>query len=284
MQTLNAYNLPQSFVNVLSRNKLPVKGRYSVTDLIGPPLPRILKMKHWDALTEDIADKLWMLLGSSVHYILEKGSPDNSLSEEKIETQKDGITIVGMSDLYHNKKLEDYKVTSIYSFLLGDKPEWENQLNLYAWIYRVALAFEVDGLNIHAILRDWVKSKAMNDPDYPPIPFQTIAVPLWESERAEHYVGERIALHRAAEEHGYAPCCTDEERWARPTTYAVVKKGNKRAARVLDNMDEAEQWAAINMKDKYNIQERPGEYTKCASYCLVREVCEYNPYRKGQAA
>ena len=28
----------------------------------------------------------------------------------------------------------DYKVTSVWSLLLGEKPEWEKQLNTYAWL------------------------------------------------------------------------------------------------------------------------------------------------------
>ncbi len=279
----NIYNLPEAVYNTLVEAKPPVPGRYSVTDLINAPLQRILKMKHWPELTQDVSDMLWLLLGKATHYVLEHGAPESAIAEEKLTIPWSDTIVVGVADLYHNYTVEDYKITSVYAFLLGDKPEWERQLNIYAWIYR-QLGFDVYDLLIRAILRDWVKTKALKDAEYPPIPFQTVRVPLWDASQASTYVEERIALHRAAEDTMDAPCCTDEERWAKPTTYAVMKKGNKRAARVLDSMDAAETWAVLNLdaKDKYEIQERAGEFTKCASYCLVRDVCPHNPYRDKQ--
>jgi hypothetical protein len=36
------------------------------------------------------------------------------------------------------------------------------------------------------------------------------------------------------------PPCTPEERWGRPTRFAVMKQGQKRAVRVFDTREEAE--------------------------------------------
>jgi hypothetical protein len=174
--------------------------------------------------------------------------------------------------------ISDIKVTSVYSFLLGEKPEWINQLNVYAWCYG-KIGFNVSALRIDAILRDWMRSKTLRDPDYPPIPFMTVDIPIWDWPDAEQYIHDRVALHLEAERTMTAPVCTDEERWGKPTTYAVIKKGNKRAARVLDSMEAAQDWADFNIGGKYEIQERPGSYTKCESYCLVRGICEHNPYK-----
>jgi hypothetical protein len=58
-------------------------------------------MQHWDEIEEDVSDKLWALLGSSVHYIIEKGAPASALAEEKIVVPYSGIQIVGKPDLYH---------------------------------------------------------------------------------------------------------------------------------------------------------------------------------------
>lgn len=282
MKITNAHSLPEAVYNVLFLpGTPPIKGRYGVVDLCGAPLPRILKMQHWEEIEEDVSDKLFMLLGSSVHYVLEKGAPDSALAEEKLIVNHKGVYIVGVTDLYHNSIIEDWKVVSVFSFLLGDKPEWERQLNCYAWLLG-ELEFPVTGLRINAILRDWMKNKALRNPDYPAIPFQMVQVPLWEPDKASAYVEERIALHRAAEDTMTAPCCNDEERWAKPTTYAVMKKGNKKASRVLETREEAETWADFNLFCKFEIVERPGEYTRCQSYCVSRAVCQYNPYREEQ--
>lgn len=272
MQVTNEYNLPDAIVRSVSNFRPLVKDRFSVTDLIGPPLMRQLKIKHWDEITEDASDKLWMLLGSAVHYILEKSSPENALEEEKLEVPFMGVTIVGKVDLWHGGEISDWKITSVYSFLLGDKPEWEAQLNLYSYLYS-AHGFQTERLRIYAILRDWQKSKALASADYPQIPFMSVDVRLWNQEELMNYIGQRIHLHQTEGRE-----CTDEERWARPTTYAVKKEGRKTAVRVFDTRGEAETLALTD--PKHFVEERKGEYIRCKSFCPVRNFCKFNPYRE----
>jgi len=267
MNLTNHYGLPDAMINVMNSFHRPVEGRISVTELIGAPLVRQLRMGHWDELEEDASDRLWALLGQSVHYALEKGAPPDSLEEERLEIKINDITVSGRSDLWHNGVIEDYKVTSVYAFLLGDKPEWERQLNVYGYMWAMN-GFDVTGLKIRAILRDWVKSKARLNDGYPNIPFHTIDVPLWSMVETENYIHERLRLH-------FAPPleCTPEEKWTRPTTYAVVKKGAKKASRVFDTKEKAEAYA----KGGYEIVERPGMDVRCEEYCQVRAFC---PYRR----
>jgi len=267
MRITNHYNLPEAMLNVMGQFRKPQEKRISVTELVGAPLIRHLRMKHWDELEEDASELLWALLGQSVHYALEKGTPLDGLEEERLETQMIGITISGRSDLWHRNIIEDYKVTSVYAFLLGEKPDWERQLNVYAYLWAMN-GFDVTGLKIRAILRDWVKSKTFQDEDYPKIPFHTVDIPLWPIEKTASYIQERIVKHLAEPEE-----CTPEEKWSRPTTYAVIKKGNKRASRVFDVMEEAEAYA----KEGYEIIERQGMDVRCEQYCQVRAFC---PYRR----
>jgi hypothetical protein len=279
MQITNKHNLPETIYNVLSQGShKPQIGRYSVTDLIGAPLVRILKIKHWEEIEQDVGDMMWLLLGKSVHYILEGGAPKEGLAEEKFIVQYGDKQIVGVPDLWHNDIIDDYKITSVFAFLLGDKPEWENQLNVYAALYRWS-GFVVKGLRINAILRDWMKSKADREEDYPPIPFMMADVPLWDYDRQREYISDRVMLHWQAETEGEAPICTPEERWERPTTYAVMKGSNKKAARVLASEQAAKDWIDIagDEKAKYDIVMRPGESIRCKDYCLVRDVCPVNP-------
>lgn len=102
----------------------------------------------------------------------------------------------------------------------GVKEEWEQQLNLYAHLLRLTGA-HVETIQIVAIYRDWSKNKAF-DSNYPSAQVQFFIVPLWSNEVAENFLLERVRLHMKAEAGEVLPC-TPEERWERPTRFAVMK-------------------------------------------------------------
>lgn len=170
-------------------------------------------------------------------------------------------------------KLTDWKVTSVYSFLLGDKPEFEAQLNCYAWLYRQN-GFIVTKLQIIAILRDWMKSRAKNDPGYPQCAVMVVDIPLWEPTVAQEYIEGRVKLHQDSTHYddGALPPCSSQERWERPTTWAVMKKGAKRATRVFNNEDWAEAVVMAGEKGLI-VVERPGGSIRCESYCNAMPWC-----------
>jgi len=275
----NEHDLPQSIVNAVKRDHPPVEDRYSVTDIINPPLIRHLRMKHWNEIEEDASDLLWMLLGTSMHYVLEKHSPEDAFQEEKLTMKMtvDGkeVTIVGKSDLYDNGVITDWKVTSTYAVLLGVKPEWEQQPNVYARLWEEN-GFPVNDLRINAILRDWQKSKALRERDYPKIPFVQIDIPLWDKKTTTDYLVERIRLHRQVP----PPECTPEEKWERPTKYALMKHDRKSAIKLFDSRLEADMALDMTTKDRHlhYIEERPGVCMRCESYCNVNKFCPY--YKK----
>lgn len=279
MRITNYYDLPAAILDAVADQRQPTPGTFYVTDLINSPCQRILTMRHWDDLEDDVSDRLWLLLGKAVHAVLERHAPETALAEQEVTAELDGATIIGHADIYHDKSVEDYKTVSVYSFLLGEKQEWVNQLNVYGWLFR-SQGLPVENLRIRAILRDWMKSKALRENDYPPIPFMSLEIPLWDMEKAEAYVRRRLELHMAAERNGSVPPpCTDEEKWARPPAYAVVRPKTTRAVRVLPTYDEAVAWAEANMRLPYTIEERKSESVRCRDYCRVRAVCPHNEYR-----
>jgi hypothetical protein len=173
--------------------------------------------------------------------------------------------------------LDDYKVTSCYSFVYGDKPEWEAQLNVYAFLLGKH-NIPINRIRIIAILRDWQKQKSVIEPDYPKSPFHVVDVPLWVPERTEEYILKRIRMHQELLE------CTPEDKWQRETTYAVMKPGAKRATRVLETKEAAieyiNNYTPPTYRDALFITERPGERTRCRFYCPARGVCEFNDYNR----
>ncbi len=277
----NIHNIPETIYNAIVANiQRPEKDVMRVSELINPPLIKQLAVEHWDEIVVDASDFLWSILGSAVHYILKKGTPENALGEERIFGKTNYGVLSGQSDIYHNEGIEDHKVTSVFSFLLGVKDTWIAQLNVYKWLWEYN-GFPVKSLKINAILRDWNRREAQRNPGtYPQIPFISMTAKMWNKFDVTDYISERFQLHKLRDVE-----CTSEEKWERPTTYAVMKEGAKRANRVLHTMNEAKQYMDnitskpdVKKSVKYNIEVRPGECVRCDNYCDVKLFC---PYWKG---
>jgi len=123
---------------------------------------------------------------------------------------------------------------------------------------------------------------------YPSAPITIIPIELWNDEKQDQYIAGRVKLHQDAEYErltgGSLPLCSDLERWARPSTWAVKKTANKRAIRVFDSQQEAEQYFNDNDLDKkHSIEERAGKNVRCeADYCGVARWCDqYEAIRNG---
>jgi|TARA_R110002124_G_scaffold56110_1_gene158633 hypothetical protein len=115
---------------------------------------------------------------------------------------------------------------------------------------------------------------------YPSAPITIIPIELWSDEKQDQYIAGRVKLHQDAEYErltgGSLPLCSDLERWARPSTWAVKKTANKRAMRVFDSEQEAEEYFNDkNLDKKHSIEERIGKNVRCeADYCGVARWCD----------
>ena len=281
MNYTNVTNLPQPIFKALTHSDY-TRGHSnrSVTQLIDSPRVRILRKEHDDDITEDVSDMVWSVLGTSVHKMFEEHHADGHTVEERLYADIDGWTISGAIDLQRSEDdgtvtILDYKCTSVWSVIYGKK-EWDKQLNCYAWLAEQA-GREVGGLQIVAVLRDWQRSKAKQDPNYPAAPMMVVPIPLWSQEERNAYVKERVALHQHAEYErltgGHIPHCTDEERWKKDESFAVKKKGNKRALRVFNSTEEAEQFMAD--QQGLELEHRVGRCIRCDdNWCRVADWCE----------
>lgn len=278
MAITNSYNLPAPLFKALSKERYaPIAGRLSATALIDAPLVRVLLMKHVKEIEEDASERLWSVVGSAVHKVIEDNGNKDASEVKRTCTHKSGATLVCIGDFYENQILMDWKMTSVFSYLLGGKATWTKQLNVVKYIYDLN-EMPVKEMYVYAILRDWVKSKSY-DRDYPPIPFQEVKIPIWDKEKLEKYVNERVSAHLYAESLidsiSNVPICTPEERWQRPDTYAVKREGIKRAVRVFDTNEEAEKFlGAAKAKDLF-IENRKGMEVRCTGFCSVNKFCEY---------
>ena len=293
MKITNHFNVPEPLV-ALARKEYYSKGKadYSVTEIMSPPRIQRLKRKHWDDMEQDVTDMLWSMLGSALHVVAERSEVVDHLNEERLFMEVDGVTLSGSIDLQQHVKggvaLKDYKFTSVWA-VMNDKPEWEQQLNVYAWMVHKIKGVSIKGLQICAILRDWSTRKAQTESGYPQAQIQMVDIPVWSFDKTEKYVHERIELHKESKVQAdwdeELPECTDEERWMRTTTYAVKKEGRKSAVRVFDSEEDAVKLIAESEdKKKLSIEVRKGEPVRCTgNYCGVNKWCsQYQSYLKEQ--
>ena len=276
MKLTNKHGLPQALYSALSNDLYVKHGHISVTGLIQPPRIRQLTQRYADQIEEDAADGIWRLLGSAVHDILQRAETDG-IQEQRLSMDVLGWKVTGQADLMEGGVLSDYKVTSVWAAIGGVKPEWEAQLNCYAALM-IDHGITVQDAQIVCIYRDWSKGRAKQGGDYPRIPAGVMRVRLWDWHDAIEYMEDRVRKHQVAESlpDDALPVCSPEERWEKPTTYAVMKKGRKSAVRVLDNEADAEQMVADKGAGHY-VEVRHGESIRCTDYCPVNTWC--NQYR-----
>lgn len=279
MNLTNRQGLPQAIVDAVRQDPYSRgESDISVTQLISPPRKVALEREHADEVTEDASERIWSLLGQSIHTILERANR-TSIAERRLTVQVEGWTVSGGMDLYdENGTLTDYKVTSAWSVKGGVKPEWIEQLNSYAEILR-ANGHGVKALKVVAILRDWSKLEARREATYPQSQVVTFSVELWDADKAARFVRDRVILHQKARL--ALPECTPEERWQKPTVYALMKVGGKRAVKLYDNEADALAHASVDPKN-LRVEVRPGESTRCEAYCNASEFCTQHQQERAQ--
>ena len=255
----------------------------SVTSLISAPRIYQLKKRHSEDLEEDVTDMIYRLLGNNTHHILEKmaASLEGSISEKRYYGDFFGWSLSGQIDLYETKTgtLSDHKVTSVWSVLNGVKPDFEKQLNIYAYLMRLNGVEGIKKLQIINYLRDWSKRKA-NDKGYAPCQVAVQEVKMRDLDRVKQLINSRMIYHQESEgvPDDLLPECTPQERWARPDVFAVMKKSRKSALRLCDSLEKAQAWISLNEKGD-EVVKRPGENVRCMGYCNLRKFC--NQCKKG---
>lgn len=285
-------NLPEALNNLIcngghSRKRTEVE--FSVTDITKPTQMVYLTRKHDDEIVLPAEEGIWMMFGSLLHNQLQQHAGNNALVEEKIrvniplEIRHDNdiaerveFTLTGMPDHYTEDDggtITDYKSTSVFSvkdaLTNKGKDEWTLQLNCYRYIMR-HIGFKVSKLKIVAICKDWRRSEASRDPSYPAA-ITTIDIPVMDDDEIENVIQSKLFLHYMAIKYHNVPQCTDEERWATPQKWALMKNNAAKATKLFDNENEA-LLAQQKLGPQYFVEERPRQYNRC-SYCNANAFC-----------
>jgi len=279
----NIYNLPQPFVDLVSEDTYS-KGESDITTtgLAQPPKIAELARRHSSEITMDASEKVWTMMGTANHYVLEQialRNPERYVTEQRFYLDIDGVKLGGQIDLFdrETETLWDYKVSSVYKAMSDDKLEWTKQANVNK------LLCEHNGIHpkklaVLLVMKDWRRKDSEFKADYPKCAIQEIPLPIWREEETLAYIKSRINLHNSAkliEVEDAIPVCTEEERWARPTTWAVLKeKGAKRA--VNGGLYELESEAIAHAKRISGaVEKRDGSNPRCENYCQVRQWCNF---------
>ena len=237
-----------------------------------------LRAKYRDQIQRDVSDYSYILDGKAEDVVIENTEgPEILHRQRRLFATVDGVKISGMFDVLYQDwdgatVLGDLKRTSVWSILYKDNKKWEAQLNLYHWLGVESGFFEdhdikIDRLAILASIRDWVRSKRKED-NYPPSPFAVLDIDLWTHDFGTFFVKQQLQRHNSSPRE-----CSDEDRWKSEDTWAVKKKGQKRAVRVLNSEHDAMRYLEHEHPKNLFIEHRPGGYRRCEDYCEVSSFC-----------
>lgn len=273
MKLTNKRRLPEVVVRAVANDSY-TKGEadISVTELLTPPQLRKLKLEHYDELEEDVSDRIASLRGQAFHVILERaaaGDPDMMI-EKTVYSKYGGWKIKGQIDhvLLSSGELFDFKETTARKVRGGVLPrEWEQQTNIYRRMLHREKGIQIGAIAVFAFLKDWSKRESKQSQDYPQAGVVRLEVPMWTDEQVDAFIEERVRLHQMAE----PIACTEEDVWAKPDKWAVMKRGNIKAIRVYNNPVDAELHAG--QSSAFYVEHRPGEAIRCQEWCPVSHLC-----------
>ena len=270
MKITNNLGLPQLFMKIAEADEHR-KADISVTELTKPTQMVMLEATH--ETEQDVSDMIKSMLGKGFHKLTEIADPEGA--ERYLEIPVNGVILSGTIDRHKPKEglIEDLKVTTVAATKMGAKLEWEQQLNVYNYMCMRLGEKPATRLHIIAVLTDWSKTKSKLQSDYPMSPVLVIPLRVWSYDEARNWVEYQVKEKMGAIRTGITQKCSEEERWATTTEYAVIKIGGKRATAVFVDADAADR-ACKEKGAGYMVEVRPGENRRCNGYCPVVGVCQ----------
>ncbi len=274
----NKMGLAQEIANAMPTERHCKQGEISATTLIKGAKQVVLSDRHFDEIEVDISDCIKPLIGTAVHHYLEVKNP-NAFTEEKFSVEVQGKKVTGQIDLYDmaNGVIYDYKTTSVFKVIYKSYDEWQKQALIYAWLMKKN-GLEVKKCVFVPMFTDWTKAESRRKADYPNGGAMTVEFEVTDEalKSIEEYINLKVAEISKAETlpDDEIPECSELERWARPTIWAVMKKGRKTAVNAkLTDKAEAEAMAATI--DGGYVEERKGVSAKCEGYCSCCDFCKF---------
>jgi len=262
------------------------KRDFSCTELLRTPKQFHLLQRHYDEIVIPASTHIFAMLGTALHYYLQSIDIPDTIQEERISTNINGQILDGALDIYWIKQqhLQDVKVTPVWSFVYKNQyPDWEKQLNTYAYLCRQEKKYLIKRLSIVALYRDWRPSELKKYLTYPEHNYDAIEFDVWDTEKVKKYLQDRIALMCSYKNDADddIPICDIQDRWQKPDEWAIYKgKKRDRAVKVVHTTyDDAMKWVHDHPrpenKAQYEIIKRESIPLKCIEYCKVNKYCNF---------
>lgn len=280
MKLTNKHNLPRTLVSAIENDQYSNPADMGTTTMIRPYQQVALQRRYGHKLSEDVADRIWILVGNNTHDILHRVNTPDTVKEWRFYLPVMGWWLSGQIDCWEAGTLSaDWKVTSVWSVIQGLKFDHEAQANVNAYIIGKSPYSDylpIRKLQIVNILRDWSKHQVKkSNPDYPKCQVVVQDVPMWDDNKTLNYIIHRMSGHQSGRltQDSQLPYCSPDERWEKPTIYKVRSKNRKTSHRNLPTAEEASAWMEKTGKGD-SIEIVIGEQTRCLHYCSVSQYCK----------
>lgn len=197
--------------------------------------------------------------------------------EQRKEKSFNSFIISGQFDACLNGQLEDYKTSSVQSYILNPvNMDYIMQLSIYKWLNPDIVTSEYGIINY--IFKDWNQSKASVGVDYPSQPIISKKVKLLTNEQVEEYLLNRTnsLLESLDKPDNELPYCTEDELWSRTRTQYQYfsKETNKRANKNFKTQEEADEYLAEKgYIGTIKIKTIKPKIIKCKRYCVAHNEC-----------
>lgn len=278
----------------------------SATTLLRSPRQIILERRvDTSGLTADIEDSIARTMGNAIHEGIESAwmhnlpqslkvlgqenikdmftinpKPEEDLTnkipvyiEQRTSKDIDGFTIGGKFDFVADGVLHDFKTTSVYSYIHGDRvKEYKLQGSIYRWLNQDKI--KNDFIRICYIFTDWSKAEASRNPEYPQCRCLAKEYELLSVADTEQWIKNKLAVLSKYWDapDSEIPECTDEELWLTPTQYKYyTNPDNTRATKNFDVYGDA--IAFQRSKGKGVVITVPGAPQHC-NYCSAAPICQ----------
>lgn len=283
MKITNNFNMP-AVLEEYCRNKFEqevavTRSSIGVTSLIDSAWKAHLTRKHWDDLVVDCRDVWFAFQGEYKHMVLDNVRLWNSLTGRMllpIRSPQGEIALKGIPDLITPFTIEDHKTCSVSAIWYMEKDKHVEQLNLYRYLVEGVFGMTINKLVVNLFFNDW-KRRRVGEKNYPEAPSQSYEVSLWDVSKTESYITSRMTTHFPIDD-SKIPLCSEKERWLSEDKFAIMKKNNRRATKVCNTKEEAEEYAEMKgyaIGQTHFLEARKGYDKRCVDFCFVNRYCPY---------
>lgn len=271
------------------------------------PLKQVILSKRVTGIIQDLSDSTNPFLGKSVHAFIEKAwitnykeslnllgysdsfiervvvNPEGELLPNAIPVYMEkrsskvvkGVTVTGKFDFVFDGKVSDFKCTSVYTYINGNKDEdYRLQLSIYRWLNPTIITDDIGAIDF--IFKDWSAARELNSEGYPESSMIRKDFSLLSTDQVQSYVETKVSsliLLMDADE-DKLPRCSDDELWRKPPIWKYYKNPNNRTRSTKNFTDKRDAYTRLHADGNVGVVvEVLGSVTAC-KYCPAFSICK----------